>query len=276
MISSIGQTARSVLLECDLIVSYGRNAPVLSAVNLRIERGEILALVGESGSGKSTLALALLRLLDSRRAAVSGSVMLNGRDLLALGEKEMRRVRGTEISLVLQSAATALNPMLRISSHFREAWRAHAPRGTDWRAAAMPLLERVCLPTTDDFLRRFPSEISIGQSQRLLIAMALLHRPALLIADEPTSALDPITHAETLKLIRQLNHDLNLSVLLISHDLLSAASLCSRLAILRCGQIVETGPVSQIFGSPKHFYTRALIDALPPAPLVSREQRIAS
>lgn len=230
------------VLDLHLTVSYGSKPKVLDAIDLSIGAGEILGLVGESGSGKSTLALAIFKLLDRTAARVQGQVLLNGRDLLSLSERKMREVRGSEVSLVLQSAATALNPVLRIGSHLREAWLAHGKYASEWKHAAAPLLERVCLPTSDEFFRRYPREISVGQAQRLLIAMALLHRPSLLVAHEPTSALDPVTHAEILTLIRELNRDLGLSVLLISHDLLSAASLCHRLAILRAGRILESGP----------------------------------
>ncbi len=260
----------SAVLDVCLSVAYQNRKQVLSDVRLTIGHGEILGLVGESGSGKSTLALALFDLLDRSRARVTGTILLNGRDLLRCSEKEMRRVRGSEIALVLQSAGTALNPMLRVGAHLREAWMAHSKGASEWKQAAVPLLERVCLPFDDEFLRRYPSEISVGQAQRLLIAMALLHRPTLLVADEPTSALDSITHAEILALIRELNRDLGLSVLLISHDLLSAASLCSRLAILKDGQIVESGAPHRIFAAPEHPYTQRLIAALPPHPLAVR------
>ena len=255
------------VLDVCLSVAYQNRKQVLSDVRLSIGRGEILGLVGESGSGKSTLALALFNLLDRNSARVTGCILLNGRDILNDSEKQVRRVRGSEISLVLQSAGTALNPMLRVGAHLREAWLAHSSETARWKTAVIPLLDRVCLPSDEEFFRRYPSQISVGQAQRLLIAMALLHRPSLLVADEPTSALDSITHAEILGLIRELNRDLGLSVLLISHDLLSTASLCSRLAILRNGQIVESGAPYRIFAAPEHAYTKRLIAALPPHPL---------
>lgn len=262
-------SAKTAVLDTCLSVSYHNGKQVLSDVRLSIGHGEILGLVGESGSGKSTLALALFNLLDRSRARVTGQIQLNDRDLLNLPEKQMRRVRGSEIALVLQSAGTALNPVLRVGAHLKEAWLAHSNDASKWKQAAASLLERVCLPCDEEFFRRYPSQISVGQAQRLLIAMALLHRPSLLVADEPTSALDAITHAEILALIRELNRDLGLSVLLISHDLLSAASLCSRLAILREGQIVESGAPHRIFAAPEHPYTQRLIAALPPHPLAA-------
>jgi ABC-type dipeptide/oligopeptide/nickel transport system ATPase component len=258
------------VLCASLSVSYGDGPRVLDQFALSINPGEIVALVGESGSGKSTLALALLRLLDEKKARMSGSIVLNGRDLMPLKEREMRSLRGNRLSLVLQSAGTALNPLLRIGTHFRETWKAHRKQGSsEFKHAAEVLLERVCLPSSEEFLRRYPREISIGQAQRVLIALALLHKPDLLIADEPTSALDAITHAEILRLFRDLNRDLGLAILLISHDLLSVASICSKLAILRHGTIVESGAPATIFESPAHPYTRKLIAALPPHPLAS-------
>jgi ABC-type dipeptide/oligopeptide/nickel transport system ATPase component len=235
--------------------SYGKQ-PVLRECALEIRRGEILGLAGSSGSGKSTLALALLNLLDHRHTQLSGHVSVNGRDLLALKESELRSVRGREIALVLQSPAAALNPVLRIGTQIREAWRAHQKSdGTDAIAAA---LEAVSLPAEKSFLKRYPSQISTGQGQRVLIAMAILHRPQLLVADEPTSALDAITQIEVLELLNKCNREFGCSVLLISHDLGALATICHRVAVLSEGAIVESGTVDQIFRSPSHTFTRQL------------------
>jgi ABC-type dipeptide/oligopeptide/nickel transport system ATPase component len=172
------------------------------------------------------------------------------------------------LSIVLQSPLTSLNPVLRIGSQLKEAWSAHA----DGAAAACTgaieaALTRVCLPCDAEFLKRKPSQLSLGQAQRVIIAMAMLHRPSLLIADEPTSALDSITQAEILKLLARLNREFGMAILYISHDLLSVASLCHRVAILFEGQIVECGLPREIFASPRHAYTRRLIEALPTDPL---------
>lgn len=244
------------LLSARLTVSYSGKAPVLRNVCLDISPCEVLGLAGGSGSGKSTLALALMKLHD-KRAQVSGRVMLNGRDLLTLREAELRDVRGREVALVLQSPAAALNSMLRIGTHLREAWRAHQPKIDGTRAIA-EALESVSLPSDAQFLKRFPSEISTGQGQRVLIAMAILHRPNLLIADEPTSALDAITQAEVLDLLRDLNRKFGTAVLLISHDLGALASVCDRIAILHEGEIVEYGEVREVFRNPSHEYTKRL------------------
>lgn len=249
------------LLRAELTVSYPGKARVLDGVRLEIGPGEIAGLVGESGSGKSTLALALMGLLDVRGARVEGQLELCGRNLLPLREREWRRVRGKEIGLVLQSASSSLNPRLTIGDQLQEAWRAHERGG--WQESGAALLTRMELPGDAGFLGRYPGEISVGQAQRILIAMAVMHRPALVIADEPTSALDVINQAHVNRLLRELAADSGMSVLYISHDLLSVASVCDRLSILEQGRIVESGSCSDIFRRPVHSYTKALIAALP-------------
>jgi len=235
---------------------------------LVIERGEILGLVGQSGSGKSTLALAILRLLRLKGATVRGEVLFKGEDLLLRSESELRSLRGRDISIVLQSPLSSLNPALRIGTQLKEAWRAHAHGSKEGcHAAIQAALASVSLPGDIEFLRRRSSQLSVGQAQRVIIAMAILHRPALLIADEATSALDSITQAEILSLFACLNRELDMAILYISHDLLSVAALCHRIAILHEGQFVECGPPRLIFGSPRHEYTKRLIAALPNEPL---------
>jgi len=211
--------------------------------------------------------MGILRLLDHRRATGSGQVVFQGADLLRKSEREMRQIRGKQISVVLQSPLTALNPALRIGIQLREAWRAHATGSrSEALSAIRGALNNVSLPADDEFLSRRPSQLSVGQGQRVIIAMGILHRPALLIADEATSALDTITQAEILQLFRQLNRELGTAILYISHDLLSVATLCHRIAILRAGQIVECETPEAIFDSPSQEYTRQLIAALPSYP----------
>jgi ABC-type glutathione transport system ATPase component len=252
------------LLRIRLSAGYPGKPGVLREVTLAIEEGEMMGLMGESGSGKSTLALALLRLLEYKGGTVHGELVFRDRDLLLLSAREMRRIRGKEIALVLQSAVASLNPALRIGTQLAEAWKAHqSTSGGEWKNRALETFERVSLPADEASLNRYPRQLSVGQAQRVLIAMAVLHRPGLLIADEPTSALDAITQAEVLDLLRQLNREMKMAVLFISHDLLSIASLCSRAAILEKGVIVESGTTQQIFRSPAHPYTRALLRALP-------------
>jgi ABC-type glutathione transport system ATPase component len=254
-------SAPSTLLQARITVDYPNKPGALRDVRFEIGEGEILGLVGESGSGKSTIALALLRLLDHKGASITGEILFDGRDLLRLRAGEMRQIRGRDIALVLQSPLASLNPALRIGTQMAEAWRAHSSEG-DWTAPARELFERVSLPADDAFLNRYPRQLSVGQAQRVLIAMAVLHKPRLLIADEPTSALDAITQSEILDLFRSLNRELNMAMLFVSHDLLAVASLCSRIAILQRGQIVESGPTQQMFRDPRTDDTRALLEAV--------------
>jgi len=251
------------LLKARLSVDYPNKPGVLQDVEFEVGEGEILGLVGESGSGKSTIALALLRLLDHKGAKIRGEVMFGGRDLLRLSEREMRRVRGREMALVLQSPLASLNPSLKIGTQFAEAWRAHnSGAASQWKQRALELFDLVSLPPEDGFLTRYPRQLSVGQAQRVLIAMAILHKPRLVIADEPTSALDAITQSEILALFQRLNRELGMAMLFISHDLLAVASLCGRLAILQRGRVVECGPTGQVFRDPRTEDTRALLNAV--------------
>jgi ABC-type glutathione transport system ATPase component len=250
------------LLEARLSVDYPNKPGVLRDVRLEVGEGEILGLVGESGSGKSTIALALLRLLEHKGASITGEILFSGWDLLRLRASEMRRIRGRDIALVLQSPLASLNPALRIGTQMAETWRAHHPEAKLWKNRTLELFERVSLPAEESFLQRYPRQLSVGQAQRVLIAMAVLHKPRLLIADEPTSALDAITQSEILDLFRSLNRELNMAMLFVSHDLLAVAALCSRIAILQRGQIVETGATEQMFRDPRTEDTRALLQAV--------------
>jgi ABC-type dipeptide/oligopeptide/nickel transport system ATPase component len=255
------------ILSLRLTAGYPAKPAVLRDARFDVERGEILGLVGESGSGKSTLALAILRLLGYRGGAVSGEIRFEEQELMLLEEHEMRRLRGRQIGFVPQSPGSSLNPALCVGTQLNEAWTAHANGAMPQRRANfLSLLDSVSLPPEESFLGRYPGELSVGQAQRLLIAMAILHKPSLVIADEPTSALDVVTQAEILKLFSRLNHGLKMAVLYISHDLLSVSALCHRVAILHEGQIVECNPTEQIFCDPQHAYTRRLIEALPKNP----------
>ena len=265
------------LLAMSITTWYGNKPPVLNTVSLEMMQGEVLGLIGQSGSGKSTIAMSILRLIELKGGKVSGSVCFQGRDLLRMKEREMRQLRGSEIALVLQSPLTSLNPALRIGTQMKEAWKAHASGPNNEALQRIrEALSNVSLPNDDEFLQRFPSQLSVGQAQRVLIAMAVLHRPALLIADEPTSALDVITQAEILQLFRKLNRELGMGILFISHDLLSVANICDRIAILNAGEIVECGPTAQVFNQPAHPYTQRLLGALPskPAALETRRLRL--
>src|SRR5215469_3642159 len=255
------------LLKLEASVDYPGKPGVLRDLSLEIQRGEILGLVGQSGCGKSTLALTILQLLYLKKAKVSGSIHFNGRDLVALKEREMRALRGKEIGLVLQSPMSSLNPALRIGKQLEEAWCVHQPGSKDeCRAALVEALENVSLPAEEDFLRRYPSQLSVGQAQRVLIAMSAIHKPLLLIADEPTSALDIITQSEILALFASLSRKFGMSILYISHDLLSVATISRSVAVMEKGQIVECRPTADLFQRPEHPYTQQLIRALPAPP----------
>ena len=247
--------------------------PVLRDVRFELRQGEVLGLVGTSGAGKSTLVQSLLGLLPWRGGRVTGEVLLDGKNLLALSERDLRKLRGSRVALIPQSPMSALNAAISLEAHFIEAWRAHESSG---RAALKQRLEtllaEVQLPSDPEFLRRRSSQISVGQAQRVLIALALLHRPALLIADEPTSALDPVTQAQVVDLLRRLNRQHGASLLYISHDLVSVLQLSDRIAVLDDGVIVENLSVSD-FGRARHATTLALLHALPAPPDVLMSYR---
>lgn len=255
-----------ILLSAHLSVSYA-GKPVLREAEFEIRRGEVLGLVGQSGSGKSTLAMAILGLLDGKRVQVDGTLQFPGCDLLQLSERELREKRGRALALVLQSPLSSLNPALKIRSQLKEAWRAHASgSNAECDRAIRGALESVSLPSNDEFLDKYPSQMSVGQAQRVLIAMAVTHRPALLIADEATSALDVITQSEILALFRELNRSTGMAILYISHDLASVAGICDRIAILHEGQVVECSATEEIFANPRHDYTKRLMAAMPQMP----------
>ena len=275
----MNQAAQGILLATHLSVRYGDKPPVLKDAVLEVRRGEVLGLIGQSGSGKSTLGLAILALLDRKKVTVEGSLLFDGSDLLNFREKQMRDLRGRKISLVLQSPLSSLNPALKIRTQLKEAWKAHSS-GTSTASNCDQVirksLESVSLPSTDEFLAKYPSQMSIGQAQRVLIAMAVMHHPALLIADEATSALDVITQSEILALFRQLNQNSGMSILYISHDLASVAGICDRVAILHDGEIVESGETSRVLTEPQHAYTRRLVASIPKLPVSHTSSRAAS
>ena len=260
----VGSSAKPPLLSLSISAEYAGKPRVLRDLRFEMQPGEILGLVGESGSGKSTLALSILRLLDLKGGKTSGSVRLNGRELMTLSESEMRQIRGRDIGLVLQSPMSSLNPALKIGTQMYETWRAHKPANRkECTLRFLEILRNLNLEVEEKFLDRKPGQLSVGQAQRVLIAMAALHHPALLIADECTSALDLITQKEVLNIFRQLSHKMGTGILFISHDLLAVSSLCHRMAILYKGELVETGLTREILDRPTHPYTKQLVGALP-------------
>ena len=252
----------SPLLSLSISAGYAGKPGILRQVSLDVQEGEIVGLVGRSGEGKSTIALSILGLLGLKGGNCHGEILFRGRDLLKLNGREMRQLRGKEIGLVPQSPLSALNPNLRLGAQLEEAWRAHERGKPEWKR----LLESVSLPAETGFLRQYPRQLSVGLAQRFLIAMAILHRPSLLLADEPTSALDTITQAEVLSLFSRLNREKGIAMLYVSHDLASVASLCHRVAILHQGEIVECAAACDVFRNPRHPYTRKLIAAIPHPP----------
>lgn len=247
------------LLSLGISAGYAGRPDVLREVKLDLEPGEIVGLVGRSGEGKSTIAASILGLLALKGGRCQGEILFRGQDLLKMNDRQLRQIRGKQIGLVPQSPLSSLNPNLKLGSQLIEAWRAHEKGTPDWK----PLLESVSLPGDAAFLRRYPRNLSVGLAQRFLIALATLHRPALLLADEPTSALDTVTQAEILDLFGWLNSSRGIAILYISHDLASVASLCHRVAILHESRIVECAPVEEVFRNPQHPHTRKLIAAIP-------------
>ena len=251
------------LLRVQLKAGYGK-ACVLEDVRFELAAGELLGLCGGSGEGKSTLVLALLGLLPWRGGWAQGEVLLEGVNVLALTERDARRLRGGRIGFVPQSPMSALNGAVSLRKHFEQAWLAHE-RGLraqfDERLSA--LMKQVQLPDSAEFLQRRPGEISVGQAQRVVLALAMLHRPALLIADEPTSALDAVTQAEVLRMLGEIQRAEGIAVLYISHDLLSVLRFCRTLAVLHGGRLVECVPVAALAKGTRHAATEALLRTLP-------------
>ena len=251
------------LLEVDgLVASYGGPA-VVQGVSLSIERGDVVGLVGESGSGKTTLGLCVLGLLPDH-AQVEGKILFEGRDLVAMPEKERRALRGAEVSAVFQNPMSSLDPVFTIGDQIIEVFQAHRPMPrAKARTEAIRLLREVGIPAPEARIKAYPHELSGGMNQRVAIAIALALNPSLLIADEPTSALDVTVQAQILRLLRSLIGEHAGAVLLISHDLGVVAQLCNRVVVMYAGEIVEEAPVRQLFAQPAHDYTKQLLASLP-------------
>ncbi|GIO15671.1 peptide ABC transporter ATP-binding protein [Cohnella xylanilytica] len=242
----------------------GRVTPV-DGVSLEVGRGEIVGIVGESGCGKSATAQSVLRLFDEKRlASYEGEIRFGGRDLLGLTPKQMRGVRGNEISMIFQDPLSSLNPVYTIGDQIVETLRLHRPIGRKEAAAkAIELLRLTGIPAPERRAREYPHQLSGGMRQRVMIAIALACEPRLLIADEPTTALDVTIQAQILELIQDLNRRLGMSVMLITHDLGVVAETCSRVVVMYLGQVVESGDVRDVFKAPLHPYTIGLMKAVP-------------
>jgi oligopeptide/dipeptide ABC transporter ATP-binding protein len=234
-------------------------------VGFALAEGEVLGLVGESGCGKSITALAVMGLLPQPVARISaGSIWFDGTDLAALSNEQMRHMRGDQLGMIFQEPMTSLNPVYRVGDQLVEALREHRPvgRGEAWREA-VDMLDMVGIPAARDRASAYPHELSGGMRQRVMIAMALICRPKLLIADEPTTALDVSTQAQILDLLLSLKRELGMAIMMITHDLGVVAEVADRVAVMYAGRIVETADVFELFRSPRHPYTDALLRSIP-------------
>ncbi len=251
----------------NLTVTFAGTHSTVTAVDdvsFHIAPGETLGLVGESGSGKSVTAFAILRLLQSPGRVTGGQIFFEGRDLLSLPERDMRQVRGARISLIFQEPMTALNPVMRVGDQIGEALTVHGMASrAEARQRAVELLDAVHIPNAGERVRDYAHQLSGGMRQRVMIAIALACRPALVIADEPTTALDVTIQAQVLDLLRELRATFNLALLLITHDFGVIAEMADRVAVMNKGSLVEQGPVRQVLRAPAHDYTRGLLAAVP-------------
>jgi oligopeptide/dipeptide ABC transporter ATP-binding protein len=242
----------------------GSRFTAVDDVSFTVRRGETLGLVGESGSGKSVTAFSLIQLVASPGRVTAGRVFFGGRDLLSLSDDELCGVRGAGIGVVFQEPMAALNPIMRIGAHIVEALEVHGlARGAEARARALDLLRAVQLSDPERQIDSYPHELSGGMRQRAMLAIALACRPPLLIADEPTTALDVTVQAAMLDLLRSLQREWGLGLLLITHDFGVIAEMADRVAVMYAGRIVEQGPVRDVLRAPAHPYTRGLIDSMP-------------
>ncbi|GLQ36380.1 peptide ABC transporter ATPase [Amylibacter marinus] len=261
----------TILKVRDLNISFGSNHAVRD-VSFHVDKGETVALVGESGSGKSVTALSTVQLLAGA-AEASGSVRYGDTEMIDANARDLRRVRGNDISFIFQEPMTSLNPLHTIEKQLTESLSLHQGlRGAEARTRVLDLLNKVGIRDAQTRLPNYPHQLSGGQRQRVMIAMALANKPELLIADEPTTALDVTIQAQILELLAEIQRAEGMGMLFITHDLGVVRSIADRVCVMQNGQIVETGPVAQIFGDPKHPYTKKLLDAEPsgaPAPIAS-------
>ncbi|MEX2352830.1 MAG: ABC transporter ATP-binding protein [Gammaproteobacteria bacterium] len=253
----------------DLVTSFDTDqgrVNVLDRVSLELKRGETLGLVGESGCGKSVAALSIMRLLPKPAGLVdSGHIYYAGQDLLALKAKEMQKIRGRRIALIFQEPMTALNPVHRIGKQLGESYRIHFPdmSNEEIRASCLDILEKVGIPAPDKRLKEYPHQLSGGMRQRVMIAMALSCKPDILIADEPTTALDVTTQNQILTLMQELQKEINMSIIFITHDLGVIAETCDRVMVMYAGRVVEQAAVESLFDMPRHPYTKGLLSSIP-------------
>lgn len=233
-------------------------------IDLTVQDGEIMGLVGESGSGKTVTAMMVSGLLRPEQADFRGRILLDGEDLLHAGGQRIRAIQGKDICVVFQEPMSAMDPTMRIGKQVEECLRVHTDLSAqERRQRALQALRDVELPDPEGVYRKYPHELSGGMLQRVMIAAAIVARPRLLLADEPTTALDVTIQAQILELLRRLNREMGMSILFISHNLNVVRKLCTRVAVMEKGLIVETGDTQQVFYDPRADYTRRLIAAIP-------------
>jgi len=253
----------------ELITSFDTDqgrVNVLDRISFDLRQGETLGLVGESGCGKSVAALSVMRLLPRPSGRIdSGSIIYNGQDLLALPAGDMYKIRGRKIAMIFQEPMTALNPVHRIGKQLGEIYQIHFPEMSDEavQRACLQILEKVGIPAPDKRLKEYPHQLSGGMRQRVMIAMALSCKPDILIADEPTTALDVTTQNQILSLMRDLQDEINMSIIFITHDLGVIAETCDRVMVMYSGRVVEKAAVEALFDMPRHPYSQGLLASIP-------------
>ena len=242
---------------------YGKNISV-DHVSFHIDPGEVVCIVGESGCGKSVTSLSIMGLLGKGGAVIDGSVLFDDKNLLAITEKEFDQIRGNQISMIFQDPLTSLNPVFTVGSQITESIRVHLHLPKDEaRKRAVGLLEKVGMPDPQGVMKKYPHTLSGGMRQRAMIAMALCCNPRLLIADEPTTALDVTIQAQIMALLKRLQEETGMSMILITHDIGLVANMADRVLVMYAGQIIEQAKASELFKSPRHPYTRALLETVP-------------
>ncbi len=258
---------RPVLEVKDLEVAFTQNKKekkVIDRVSFTVMPGEILSIVGESGSGKSVSLLSVMGLLANNGNVVGGGINFEGTDLLALTERELDQIRGNSMTMVFQDALTSLNPVFTVGTQMIETMMRHTDMNKKQaRDRAILLLEKVGLPNPSAIMKKYPHTLSGGMRQRVMIGMALCCNPRLLIADEPTTALDVTIQAQIMELLKKLQKEMGMSIILITHDLGLVAEMADRVVVMYAGQIVEEAPVNELFEKPAHPYTRALLQSVP-------------
>ncbi|MFB7863355.1 ABC transporter ATP-binding protein [Streptomyces sp. NPDC056069] len=240
-------------------------AKAVNGVNYSVDAGETLAVLGESGSGKSVTAQAVMGILDIPPGKItSGEIRFQGQDLLTLKEEERRKIRGAKMAMIFQDALSSLNPVISVGDQLGEMFQVHRGMSRkDSKAKAVELMDRVRIPAAKERVGQYPHQFSGGMRQRIMIAMALALEPELIIADEPTTALDVTVQAQVMDLLAELQRELNMGLILITHDLGVVADVADKIAVMYAGKIVEQAPVHEIYKAPAHPYTRGLLDSIP-------------